>query len=208
MRIGIIGAGNVGTALGGGWSKGAHEVRYGVRNPGDAKYANLTADGGGSAGPVAEVAEWADVVVLATPWNATESAITEAGRLSGKIVVDCTNPLLPDLSGLTHHGDDSGGEQVARWASGAKVVKAFNTVGFNVMVDPVLDGRRAVMYVCGDDEAARSTVSTLATELGFEAVEAGGIESSRLLESFALLWISGAYRFGIGRDYAFSIIRR
>ncbi len=208
MKIGIIGAGNVGTALGSGWARGDHEVRYGVRNPDDPKYATLAAEAGGAAGPIPEVVDPADVVVLATPWNATEAAISAAGRLSGKIVVDCTNPLLPDLSGLTHHGDDSGGEQVARWASGARVVKAFNTVGYNVMIDPEMEGRRAVMYVAGDDDTARRTVAGLATDLGFEAIEAGGIASSRLLESFALLWISGAYRFGLGRDYALSIIRR
>lgn len=74
--------------------------------------------------------------VLAIPWSATESALREAGNLEGKIVVDCTNPLKPDLSGLTHGHGDSGGEQVARWAPGSRVGKAFNSTGFNIMQQP------------------------------------------------------------------------
>jgi predicted dinucleotide-binding enzyme len=206
MRIAVIGAGNVGATLGQRWAGKGHEVTFGVRDPAAPKHEALTAKA--RVAGVAAATAGADIVVLATPWSATEAAIGSAGDLGGKILVDCTNPLKPDLSGLTHGHDTSGGEQVARWAPGAKVVKAFNTVGFNIMANPELDGRRAVMYVAGDDAGARRTVARLAEELGFESVEAGGLASARLLEPFALLWISSAYRFGLGREFAFALVRR
>ena len=113
-----------------------------------------------------------------------------------------------DLSGLTVGPGDSAGEQVQRWAKGARVVKAFNTVGFNIMANPNLEGRRAVMYLAGDDPEACKRVIELAEEIGFEALEAGNLQGARLLEPFALLWIASAYKFGFGRDFAFSVIRK
>ena len=203
MKIAIIGAGNVGQALGKGWLKVRQSVVYGVRNPEDEKYQTL----GVEIKAISSAAVGADVIVLATPWLATEEAIRAAGDLSGKILVDCTNPLKPDLSGLTHGYGDSGGEQVARWAPAARVVKAFNTTGSNIMENPVLESRRAVMFVYGDDEKARHQVMELSSVLGFETVDAGPLQTARLLEPLALLWISAAYRFGLGRDFAFLLVR-
>src|SRR5262249_27249750 len=101
----------------------------------------------------------------------------------------------------------SGAEQVARWAKGAKVFKAFNTTGSNIMADPVIDGTRTVMFVCGDDEAAKPAVLQLASDLGFDAVDAGKLVQARLLEPWAMLWISLA--FGkVGRDFGFALLRR
>ena len=121
LRIAIIGAGNVGKALGVGWLRAGHQIVFGVRRPQDSKYREL-AEAGATIETVAEAVRDTEVVVLATPWGATEAAIRTAGGLAGKVVVDCTNPLKPDLSGLTHGDRDSGGEQVARWAPDAKVV--------------------------------------------------------------------------------------
>lgn len=210
MDIAILGAGSVGAALGRGWIAAGHVLTFGVRNPGDEKYRELNQNLGGAArfASIGEAAAGAETVVLATPWDAAESAIRAAGDLSGRIVIDATNPLKPGLAGLTHAGDDSGGEQVGRWAAGAKVVKAFNTVGFNIMADPLLDGRRAAMFVCGDDAGARAAVARLAVDLGFEAVEAGGLATARQLEPLALLWIRSAYQFGLGREFAFGLLRR
>lgn len=209
MKIAIIGAGNVGQALGKGWIDRGHEVVFGVRDPAAAKYQELklkVAEQLGISG-LAEAVRDADVVVLATPWSATQAVIERLGDLGGKIVIDCTNPLKADLSGLTTGRTSSGAEQVAGWARGAKVCKAFNTTGFNIMQDPELEGRRAVMFVCGADDA-RKIALDLADQLGFEAVDAGGIESARLLEPLALLWIQLAYRHGLGGDFAFGILRR
>lgn len=206
MRIAMIGAGGVGSTLGRRWAGAGHDVTFGVRAPDDPKYKALR-DAGLRLAGVSEAAGEADVVVLATPWPATRDAIGQCGDLSGKVIVDCTNPLKAGLAGLTHTGDDSGAEQVARWAEGASVVKAFNTVGYNIMADPELEGRRAVMFICGDEEGKRA-VHELSDNLGFETIDAGHLEAARLLEPFALLWISAAYNMGLGREFAFSLIRR
>jgi predicted dinucleotide-binding enzyme len=210
MRIGILGAGNVGGTLGRGWAVRGHDVFFGVRRPQDAQTQDLVRAIGSKArvGTVAEAASFAEVVVLATPWQATEGAIREAGDLNGKSVIDCTNPLTPDFSGLTIGHTTSGLEQVARWARGAKVFKAFNQTGFANMADPVLEGRRAVMFVCGDDEAGKPVVLQLVRELGFEAIDAGGSTTARLLEPFGMLWIHLALTRGLGRDWAFGVLRR
>lgn len=97
---------------------------------------------------------------------------------------------------------------VAKWATGAKVVKAFNTVGFNIMADPRFEGGRTAMFYCGDDAKAKSTVAGLINELGFEALDAGPLTQARLLEPFALLWISLALQYGYGREIAFQLLRR
>ncbi|MBL8385147.1 MAG: NAD(P)-binding domain-containing protein [Burkholderiales bacterium] len=209
MNIAIIGAGNVGGTLGKRFAAAGHEIVFGVRDPARDKYQSLVMQAGSRARLAgnAEAAAGASAIVLATPWSTTESALAACGDLSGKIVIDATNPLGADLNlgmGLT----DSGGEQVARWARGALVVKAFNSTGFNVMDDPVLDGRHAVMFVAGDDAAAKGVVLDLAGAIGFEAIDAGPLKIARLLEPLAVLWIHCAYRQGLTRDYAFALIRR
>src|SRR5262249_24771470 len=134
MTIGILGAGNVGGALGSTWARHGHDVFFGVPRPNDAKTQELLKSIGkkARAGAVAEAAASAQVVVLATPWPVTREAIESAGDLTGKIVVDCTNPLKPDFSGLSIGYTTSGAEQVAQWARGANVFKAFNQTGFNI----------------------------------------------------------------------------
>ncbi len=210
MKIAIIGAGSVGRALGRAWLGAGHELSFGVRDPADPKHRELRESVGKAAGitAVPAAAAAAEVVVLATPWPATRAAIEAAGDLSGKLVLDCTNPLAPDLSGLTLGHETSGGEQVAAWAPGASVFKAFNSTGFNIMAAPVVDGRRAVMLYCGDDDSRREVVAQLVSDVGFEAVDAGRLAAARLLEPFALLWISLAHRQGLGRDVAFALLRR
>lgn len=210
MRIGIVGAGNVGGALGAGWARKGHGIVFGVRNPADPKVTALLAStgGGARAGTVAAAAAFGEVVVLATPWNATEEAVRACGDLSGKVVLDTTNPLKPDLSGLSVGGDDSGGERAARWARGAKVVKIFNTTGFDNMADPRYPDGAATMFLCGDDGGAKKTAASLAADLGFDPVDAGPLSAARLLEPLAMLWISLAYRQGMGREVAFRLMRR
>jgi predicted dinucleotide-binding enzyme len=210
MKIGIIGAGNVGGTLGKAWANKGHRVFYGVQRPQDDKVRELGKASGpnAQAGSPAEAAAFGEVVVLATPWPATPAAIQSAGSLAGKIVIDCTNPLKPDLSGLEVGHTTSGAEKVAEWANGARVFKAFNTTGFNIMADPVINGTRTVMFVCGDDEAAKPAVLQLAADVGFDAVDAGKLTQARLLEPWALLWISLAFQGATGRDFGFALLRR
>ena len=210
MKIAIIGSGSVGVALAQGWAKAGHEIIFGVRDPQAQKVAELVSQIGprARADGVTQAAAIGEVVVLATPWDAAQEVLKAAGDLTGKIVVDCTNPLAPGLAGLTLGQSTSAGEQVAAWAKGARVIKAFNTTGANNLVDPRYGGESTVMIICGDDPEAKSVVMGLGKELGFEMVVAGGITNARLLEPFAMLWIHLAYKAGLGRNFAFKLVRR
>ena len=209
MKIAVIGAGNVGGALGTLWAAKGHEVAFGVRDPKSAKVAALLKSPGARAAGVAEAASGAEIVVLATPWPAAEEAIRSAGNLAGKILVDCLNPLRPDLSGLLIGTDTSAAEQVAGWAKGAKVVKAFNTIGAANFANPRFGAENASMFVAGDDAAAKSTVGTLAAELGFDVVDTGPLVAARWLEPLAMLWIHLGYHQGLGpTGHAFKLLRR
>jgi 8-hydroxy-5-deazaflavin:NADPH oxidoreductase len=210
MKIGIIGSGNVGGALGGRWAKLGHEVVFGTRNPasGDVQKLAARASGKTSAATLADTANGGEVLLLATPWQATQQIVAGLGDLSGKILIDATNPIRADFTGLIYGNDTSGGEQVANWARGAKVVKAFNTVGANIMTDPSFEGHKPVMFYCGDDSEAKLVVKKLIHELVFEAVDAGPLDQARLLEPFAFLWISLALKRGLGREFAFELLRR
>jgi 8-hydroxy-5-deazaflavin:NADPH oxidoreductase len=205
MKISILGAGNVGGTLGRAWARKGHDVFFGVPRTQEL----LTTIGSKArAGTVAEAAAAGEVIMLATPWPATKAAIQDAGNLAGKVVVDCTNPLKEDFSGLALGYTTSGAEQVAQWAKGAEVFKAFNQTGFNIMGNPAFDGQRAVIFVCGDDDARKPTVLKLATDIGFEAIDAGNLVTARLLEPYGMLWIHLAYAQGMGRDFAFVLHRR
>jgi predicted dinucleotide-binding enzyme len=205
MRITVIGAGNVGRALGQVWAKHGHDVRFGVRNPADAKYGEL-----GAVATAGEAAANAEVIVIATPWPATEAAIRGLGDLAGKTVIDCTNPLGMGADGLSlvlGH-TTSAGELVAEWAKGAAVFKAFNSTGASNMDD--LSGYRIppAMFAAGDDAARKPTVMGLVREIGFQAIDAGPLKNARLLEPLAMLWIDQALYRGAGRDFAFAVVRK
>src|SRR5580658_654026 len=118
MEIAIIGAGNVGAALGGRLTQKGHRIRYGVPNPADEKYAALESGASSTVTTPAEAAKPAGVVLLATPWGVTQQAIEALGSLVGKILVDCTNPIRADFSGLEVGHTTSGAEIVAGWAKG------------------------------------------------------------------------------------------
>jgi len=209
MKISILGAGNVGGTLGRAWARKGHDVFFGVPNPKDAKTQELftTIGSKARAGTVAESAAASDVIVLETPWPVTQDAIKAAGSLADKILVDCTNPLKDDFSGLSLGFTTSGAEQIAQWAKGAKVFKAFNQTGFKNMADPIFGGQRAVMFVCGDDDAHKPTVLNLASDIGFESIDTGSLAIARLLEPYGMLWIHLALAKGQGLDFAFSLLR-
>ena len=210
MRIGIIGAGMVGGTLGRKFAEAGHEIVFGLRNPAKPEYVALVKSIGENAcaATSAEVATACEIIVLATPWPATKTAIETLGTVEGKIIIDATNPLEPDLSGLTMGHNFSGGEQIQKWARGARVVKAFNSTGFANMAAPDFGDRKAVMFYAGDDDDARETVRSLIQDVGFEAVDAGPLAVARELESLALLWIRLAHVQGLGRDFAFVLARR
>lgn len=209
MSIGILGAGSVGGTLGTRWAQAGHQVVFGVRDPAAEKVRDLLQRAGPNATAASprEAAAQGEVLLLAVPWGAVEDALERAGEVSGKVLLDATNPLDEEL-GLTHGHSTSGGERVARLAKGARVVKIFNSTGFNNMADPDYGGQAATMFYCGDDADAKAVARRLADELGFEAVDAGGLAMARTLEPLALLWIRLAYAQGMGREIAFKMLRR
>lgn len=210
MKIGILGSGNVGGALGTRWAQAGHQVVFGTRRPESEEMKQLMAPAGSTARAAssAEAVAASDVVLVSTPWDATQSTIESAGSFAGKLVIDATNPLLPQLAGLAVGTNTSAAELVSQWTPGARVVKAFNTVGNNVMANPRFGEQGAILFYCGDDAAAKATVHQLAAELGFDAHDAGPLTQARLLEPFALLWISLALVQGYGREIAFQLLRR
>jgi predicted dinucleotide-binding enzyme len=193
MKIAIIGAGNVGRTLGEGWTKRGHEIVYGTREP---------------VNSVRDAVQSSDVVVIAVSWKAVPEALRAAGDLKGKVVLDPTVPLLPDFSGLDTSVQPSGGETVAALIPGAKVVKIFNTTGNNNMANPDYHGEKATMFYCGDDAVAKQLAASLAGDLGFEPVDAGGLNQSHVLETLGLFWVSLVYKQGLGREIAFKLMRR
>ena len=212
MTVAIIGAGNVGGALGQAWAKKGHDIYFGVRDPNAEKAQALIKKIGAKARAVspAEAAAAADVIVLSTPWPAAEAAIRSLGNIKGKIILDTTNPLTrgPDGVSLEIGHSISAGEKVQGWAAGASVFKTLNTTGFGNMANTTFKGGRPVMFVAGDDAGKKQSVMDLVGELGFEMIDAGPLRNARLLEAHAMLWIDLALARGQGRDFAFGLLRR
>lgn len=212
------GAGNVGNALGQAWARAGHEIIFGVQMPNGPQMRTLVA--GMPSGTrvsvinVKAAARDSEVVVLAVPWSAVPSVLRECGEgLAGKLLIDVTNPLKPDFSGLEDDYRVSGAERVAGWAPSASVFKASNQTGSENMADPtgyaaVTGSIRPVMFACGNDAARKPDMLRLIEDAGFEAVDAGGLESARLLEPFGMLWIRLAHAQGLGRSFAFGLLRR
>jgi len=206
VRIAILGAGNVGGALGKHLSTLGHEITYGSREPNSDKIQELVKHSPKSKATTSKDAvQHADVVVISTPWAATEALIKSVGNLSGKIVIDATNPIAPGLTLAIGHST-SGGEQVAAWAVGAKVVKAFNTFGYNHIAKPVHDGIHLDLHIAGDDAEAKKVVAGLGKEMGFAPLDVGKLTQARYTEPLAMLWITLAYQQGQGRDHFFKYV--
>ena len=212
MTIAIIGAGTVGGTLGANWAGKGHDIFFGVRDPKAEKTQSLLGKIGGKvrAGSPAEAAASAEVIVLSTPWPATEAAIRSMGDLKGKIVLDATNPLArgPEGISLEIGHTTSAGEKVQGWAAGASVYKTLNTTGFANMANPVFNGVKSIMFVAGDDAANKPKVIDLVAELGFDVVDAGPLRNARLLEAHAMLWIDLSLARGLGPAWAFARLKR
>jgi 8-hydroxy-5-deazaflavin:NADPH oxidoreductase len=205
MRIAIIGAGNVGGALGRGWTRARHTVTYGVRDP-DAKAAALAQRGAQVALP-RQAVEWSDVVVLATPWPATQDVVKALGDLGGRPLLDATNPIGPGLTSAVGP-DASGGELVQGWAPTARVVKIFNSTGAENLAAPRYADEATTMFYCGDDAPACGIAAKLAADLGFDPIGVGPLRNARLLEQLAFLWITLSMAQGGKRGIAFKMLRR
>jgi len=214
MKVGILGTGDVGRVLGVGFAKKGHEVKMGSRDANNPKLAEFVTQAGpkASGGSFAEAAAFGEVILLATLWGGTESALklARARNFAGKVVMDATNPLVfaPDAPPALERGwNDSAGEQVQRWLPGAKVVKVYNTVGHAHMVDPQFPGGTPDMFICGNDDGAKATVTKICADFGWPTIDIGSIEGSRLLEPLCILWVLYGIRTG-SWDHAFKLLRK
>lgn len=210
MKIAVLGTGGVGAALGARWGAAGHAVTYGSRAPTSEKVQQLVAKTGSHAAATAPrgAIAGADAILFAVPWPAARETLVQLGDLTNRVLIDCTNPLLSDLSGIELGHVISAGEQIAAWSPGAKVVKAFNTASVKVMLNPQFGDHRATMFYCGDDAAAKLIVRQLIETLGFDPVDAGSLTCSRYLEPLAMLYIHLAFRQGFGSNCAFKIMKR
>ncbi len=201
MKIAIIGAGNVGKTLGTALRAKGHTVIYGSRAPASRTERNVKT--------IADALASAEVVILATPWIATEALVCEhADGLAGKIVIDATNPVHPSLARLAVASNSSGVELLQSQARTAKFFKAFNSTGVEVMAKPNFAEGNAAMFVAGPDRPDKDTVLRLVADVGFEPVDAGEFKTARSLEHLAMLWIQLALTKGHGHDFAFVMARR
>ena len=194
MKIGILGSGDVAQTLGGGFVKHGHEVVMGTRDP--AKLADWVArHRPARAASFAEAAKFGELVVLAVKGTASVEALRAAGasNLSGKPVIDVTNPVAdaPPVNGVLKFFtslDESLLERLQREFAGAKLVKAFNSVGSACMVNPDFKGGRPTMFICGNDDGAKKTVTGLLEQFGWETADMGKAEAARAIEPLCILW--------------------
>lgn len=208
MKIGIIGAGDVGGTLGMRWRQKGHEIMFGVRNRQSQNVEKLIQlDKNLEFGEIIETVTFGDVIVLAVPWTAIEETIHRAGNLSNKILIDPTNPLTADLKGLALD-NSSAAEKISNLAKSTKVVKAFNIIGAKTLNNSIFDSQRADIFICGNDRHSKQVVGELAIDIGFDVVDVGPLANARMLEYLALIWIELAFRQQLGPNIAFKLLRR
>jgi len=208
MRIGIVGTGAMGSAFARLFSRQRHDVVIGSRDPArGAAVADRLGEGIRGSG-IREAAEHGEAVLLAVHFVAAREAITAAGPLAGKILMDCTNPLTADFMGLTIGHSTSAAEQIAVWAPQAKVVKVFNHNFSQAVPEPRYDDMRAAAFYCGNDAPSKESVASLVTQIGLEPVDVGPLENARYLEPLAQLVIQLAYKQGIGARFGLGLLRR
>jgi 8-hydroxy-5-deazaflavin:NADPH oxidoreductase len=201
--IAVIGAGRVGQALARALVGKRYAVRFGVPEP--ARHTALAAQFKGLAtvSSLIEAIEPAAIVILATPHGAALQVARDVADWQHRILVDATNPIAPGMDGLLIGTVTSGAQEIALMAHNARVVKAFNSTGFENLANPRYPGGSLFMPVAGDDAEARQKVITLATLIGFDAVDLGALASARYIEPWAMVWIEMAMRQGHGRRFGF-----
>ena len=199
MKIAVLGFGNVGGQLAGLWAKKGHEVMAGLRE--GSKDRRKASDAGVAVATPADAVKAAEVVVIALPWPVVESVV-KGLPLEGKVVIDAVNPVNADLSVVVPEAG-SAALTIAQWARGARVVKAFNTIGASLMGDAAFD-----MMYCGDDAEAKQVVDGLIADTGMKPVDVGPLSNARYLENVAGLWIDLAVKGRIKGAFGFNLVRK
>jgi len=203
MSIAILGAGAMAKGLAALFVKAGYKVVVGARDLAKAQAAAAAAGHGARGDTIAAAAKSGDFVVLAVPFAAAAETLAAAGDLSGKAIIDITNPLTADYMGLTVGHTTSAGEEIQKLAPKAKVVKAFNTIFAQVLAKGgKAAGRPATVFIAGDDASANNAVEAIARKAGFDVVQTGGLKLARYLEPLAGLNIALGYGRGLGTDIA------
>ncbi|MBY0284073.1 MAG: NAD(P)-binding domain-containing protein [Sphingomonas sp.] len=210
MKIGIIGAGNIGTGLGKRLAAKGHDivVSY-ARTPEKVAEATAVIGGGAKPGSPEEAVAHGEVIILATPWGVTLDVVRSlAGEMADKIVWDCTNPFAPDMSELLIGTTTSAGEEIAKAAPLARIVKAVPPFAQSLHA-PSMDigGHKPGVFVCGDDPAARATVVQLVSDVDADGVDAGPLKLARFTEPLGMLVTNLAYAQGMGPAISAILVR-
>jgi predicted dinucleotide-binding enzyme len=199
QKVGVLGSAAVGQTLASGFKSAGHEVRIGSRTPG--KLQEFSASAGIPAGTFADVAAWAELLVLAVHGTAAASALDMAGpsNLQGKVVIDTTNPIAdaPPVDGVLQFftGPNSSLlEQLQARYPSVRFVKAFNSVGSARMVNPRYQDGRPTMFYCGNDEGAKGEVKKIIEAFGWEAADMGRAAAARAIEPLCQLWCIPGFR--------------
>jgi len=213
MKIGVIGSAVVGQTLAGGLKKHGYEVRIASRSP--QKLAEFSGKSGIPSAAPAETAAWADALVLAVKGTAAEAALREAGEanIAGKLVVDTTNPIAnePPEDGVIRFftsPNDSLMERLQQAFPRVKFVKAFNSVGAGLMINPDFNGSRPTMFYCGNDEEAKKTTARIIEQFGWEPSDMGSAKAARAIEPLCQLWCIPGFRNNDWTSHAFHVLRK
>jgi NADPH-dependent F420 reductase len=201
MNIAILGAGAMAKGLAQSLSRTGYDVVVGARDI--AKASDLAADiGGVQAASIRGAAAAAEIIILAVPYDAARETLAAAGDLTGKTLIDITNPMTADFGGLSVGHTTSAAEEIQKAAPSARVVKAFNTIFAHLLMRPKPGNKRLSVFYAGDDTGANQTVRTLIERIGFRAEYAGPLKHARYLEPIAALNIAFAYGLGGGANIA------
>ena len=209
-KISIIGVGNVGRTLGELWVEKGHEVRYGLRNEQNPSFLKLKEKYPFKVHgrPVTDLSDFSEIIVFAIPYANVKELVSPLGDLSGKTIIDCTNPIKPELAGLSVGLSTSAAEEISNLFPKAHVIKAFNSIGMGTLQNLDFDGVVADAFICGDDPKSKDLVRELAVDIGFNVVDVGPLNRARYLEPLAMLWISMAFHEGKGSEIAFKLLTR
>ena len=194
MKIGILGSGVVATSLARGFLAHGHQLTLGTRDR--SKLEGWHAENPeGAIGTFADAARFGELLVLAVKGTAATDALRAAGiaNLAGKPVIDATNPIAdaPPVNGVLRfftNLDESLMERLQREFPDARLVKAFNSVGNASMVAPTFRGGKPTMFICGNDESAKKTVTGILDQFGWETADMGAVEAARAIEPLCMLW--------------------
>ena len=211
-RIGIVGSGIVGQTLANGFAKHGYDVMLGTNTA--TKREQLQAKTNAKIGSFEDAAKFGDVVVLATKGTAAELALNVAGiaNLARKTVIDTTNPIAdtPPVNGVLQYFtsmNDSLMERLQKLAPEAHFVKSFSCIGNALMVNPDFNGVRPTMFICGNDEGAKSEVKAILDQFGFDVADMGAVEGARAIEPLCILWCIPGF-LSNGWTHAFKLMRR